>query len=593
MAAVYLRLELWPNALEAAMACLALLPDDAKAKYRVAQALIGLNSFVAAWIWLRTVCGELLRPKDGSKATEWLKLELQCMKGLCITLLHEAVDIVEVSPGRFHFVCTAAVPEGTVLLQEGRYCRNREQDNANGGLRSAVRFITRIRDEGGLAKYERELRGLPPAGPSQLSTALWEEACAIAREELKAPTTESEASAVALLALQYNCCRFEDSLYRLSSLLCHSCAPTCDRVDLPNHDVSIIALQPITTGQLLSMNVLPIEGMLAGVEVRQHLLFPRLDGPCHCERCEVDFGHVSGTPTGEMVKCAAEGCLGYSCFPLLHRPEGSSQPCPQCGTATSHDDLSVQYTALRDGLQPFIPPLYLCPSNLLPPKDSGEGQVSALQGLHQLQGLHTAGAAFLHAQHHLMRLLHYASLRMAHAAFSVQYEEAFSKRGVQKASPDEFMLFIGALEDLRLLHTAQQSLLALTKAQGTGTPPIAAHCHALKEFHALVVDTVCVFAAERHVPSGYGSLGQLEAIVQTHLPHCTAKVKAAANQVLEVLHADDAGELASAIEAEKSQEERRAQRRELDMGGDDKDEEEAIAELLNRISAKMKVNTSH
>lgn len=45
----------------------------------------------------------------------------------------------------------------------------------------------------------------------------------------------------------------------------HSCAPNCDRVVLPNHDISIVALHPITAGQPFTVSALSVEGLLAGV----------------------------------------------------------------------------------------------------------------------------------------------------------------------------------------------------------------------------------------------------------------------------------------------------------------------------------------
>ena len=48
--------------------------------------------------------------------------------------------------------------------------------------------------------------------------------------------------------------------------------------------------------------------------------------------------------------------------------------------------------------------------------------------------------------------------------------------------------------------------------------------NALSEGHAMVVDTLCVFAAERQLPHGYSSQEDLEEVIAQHLPYCPPKV---------------------------------------------------------------------
>lgn len=43
-----------------------------------------------------------------------------------------------------------------------------------------------------------------------------------------------------------------------------SCAPSCDRVVLPNGDLRVISLRPLTAGEAPTVWALPFEGLLAG-----------------------------------------------------------------------------------------------------------------------------------------------------------------------------------------------------------------------------------------------------------------------------------------------------------------------------------------
>ena len=601
LAATYLKLNLPGPALEAANACLELQPDDAKAKYRIVQALAGLDSVLAAWVFLQTLCDDLLYAAGPAKNTEWQKLETQCAKGLGLVHVHPALRVKEVSDAgrRFAFVCATDVEAGAILMQESRYCRNKEQEDTDGGVASAVAYMLRIWDEGGLNKYQRELRGLHPAAASDVPDPIWEQTCRLVRQAPRAPADPLQVDSIALLAHQFNCNRFEDALYRCSSYFAHSCAPNCDRDPLLNNDLRVVALRPIPAGEVLTVSALPFEGLLAGAGARRRLLQSRLWGPCPCHRCGEDWGGACPGPhgyggTGEAVRCQAEGCQGYAPFPALEVEDQTSEPCPVCARTTTHHEVAARFHALSSGLAVFLPSGCLAPGATLPTNSAANEEVreSSLRGYSRLQELRAEGVAWLHPQHHLLRLVHWLSLKIAQAVFSVEYSRAFGQRSIQRATPTEFVDFLARLGQHRLLEVATGGLEALTGAgAGAGAggaappPPVSVRHTALAEGHAVVVDTLCVFAAERELPHGFDSDEQLREEVERRLPYCPPKVQKAARQVLQVLSAEEPGELATELEAERSQEERAAQR--AASGNPEVDEQEAIAELLRKIQGRV------
>lgn len=543
---VYLKLGLPHDALDSCNACLKLCPNDPKSRYRSAQALIEMDNHVAAWGYMQVMCDDLMyEEKDGKQTVskDWKKMLEQCVKGLRCVTLHPDLRLKEFGEdGQYGLVSCTDLEQGTVLLQEARYCRNRDQEEKEGGLKSSVDSILKITQEGGLMKYAREMRGMHPRFSSHAPEELWEKTKELARAGSKEGTEDDTISAIALVSLQYNFNRFEDSLYRTCAFFTHSCAPNCDRSVLINNDMNIVTLEKIKAGTPLTVNYLPFEALLSGVSVRQCLVRGRYGKACTCPRCAEDWGKPAEENTkdgyqcygavGEMVKCTAMECKGYVHFPTIEDPEGVSGPCSVCGAKVDRKAIEHFYNLMRGGIRAFLPSLFLSSSEELPEIDN---KLNCVQAWAALRLLYDSGLHFLHPQHHLLRFVYYLQMKVSKPMFQMEYNRAFGEQNHQFKKPEDVAKFSEALKDANIISTAVEVMDRLTlpmEKDSNLAGPLAPFFNPIAEGHAGIADFLSVFLSTREVAPGYDSLKAVEEATRARLKYCPVKIRNSVQAIL-------------------------------------------------------------
>eukprot|EP01012_Entosiphon_sulcatum_P064443 TRINITY_DN93270_c0_g1_i1.p1 TRINITY_DN93270_c0_g1~~TRINITY_DN93270_c0_g1_i1.p1 ORF type:complete len:526 (+),score=59.92 TRINITY_DN93270_c0_g1_i1:34-1578(+) len=416
LSAAHLALHNCAQAIEYADKCLILQPQNPKALFRKAKALLGLNEPLAAL--LHTV-------RHAGQSEDFRRLITACYGSLQVRDLDPRVAVQETSSDNFALVALADIPEHTVLLRE---------PPAIAAVSGDISVFTN-----GVLDPEAILHDLRGLYPREINSEYL-----TSREHLAT-------------VLRYNAFA-GGHVFRLGSMANHSCYPNSRRqIDPTSGWLSLTTVRPVTSSEALALNYLPGDVLCLGVAHRRAFLAEHYGFVCMCSRCERDSTALGGDGS-EFVRCPSDFCNNYFHYilgagPLEDSGHGEAA-CPHC-----RQNLSLAHT-LEEYQAVFAAAVAL--------SEKHEKAPDPLEAIDVLHGLLRRIERVVHPSHHMVRYLLFAITCHTDRYFDDTYRDLRTS-GRLSPQDSQFSAFFTSLEmllgEVRALWALQKTFLAPSLAQ--------------------------------------------------------------------------------------------------------------------------------